>query len=245
MTLLNSQLELIEAIFVEHYPVELFSPIQHLRIYQHNIEANIINLLRDIYPLTVKLIGDDFFRQTAKEYMINYPSRSGNLHDYGEYFGLFLMGYQPLKDYPYISEVAQFEWNCHSIFFAADRPAANLQLLADIPSNQYHQLQFMLHPASCLMQYRYPLLSIIDLCKGEFDGTIDISAGGGNLLIFRKDFDMRLIALENDEYIFLSTLSETQSIETALERALHNNPHFELSKKLPIWISEKIIVDCF
>src|SRR3990167_4273996 len=236
----SSQLELIDAILSDHYHETLY-PTSHLCIYRNNILSGIIHALHDTYPLLVKLLGDDFFRQTAKDYYKHYPSRSGNLHEYGEYMSAFLANYQPVSHLPYLSEVAQFEWFCHTLFFAATPQASNMLSLTDISPDQYHKLHLVLHPVSQLMKCRSPLLQIIDLCNRELNETIDMHAGGVHVLIIRKELDISLMPLDENEFIFLSALIEHQSVAKALNLALQINPKFELDQKLPLWVENKII----
>lgn len=120
MSLQNLQAELAEAILANDPATTIVLPVEHLRIYQNNIESNLVKTLKNTYPLITKLLGDDFFQTTACHYIAYYPSRSGNLHDYGEYFSDFLAEHPPVKHLCYLAEVALFEWSCHTLFVAAD-----------------------------------------------------------------------------------------------------------------------------
>src|SRR3990167_10192357 len=94
----------------------------NLAIYRNNIFATLMHTLKATYPLTLVLLGKDFFAMAAREYIRQYPSRSGNLHDYGEYFGNFLATYQPVHELIYLAEVAEFEWAFHTIYHAPNHP---------------------------------------------------------------------------------------------------------------------------
>lgn len=245
MNLQNLQSELVECILNDEDNLDFILPAQNLIIYKNNVNANLISTLQDIYPLIEKLVGQDFFRVAAKEYSHHYPSRSSNLYDYGEYFSDFLAEYQPVKTLLYLAEVAKFEWLCHTLFFAADHSALKIQLLEGLPTEKYDHLHFTLHPASRLMKLHYPLLRIIDLCKGEIDETVDLHEGGGYLLIIRRDLDISLVTLTAAEFYFLHALQENETLSTALEQALRVDANFKLDEKLPVWIQDKTLVDCY
>ena len=66
-------------------------------------------------------------------------------------------------------------------------------------------------------------------------------AGGVHVLIIRKELDISLMPLDENEFIFLSALIEHQSVAKALNLALQINPKFELDQKLPLWVENKII----
>lgn len=245
MSLQNLQAEFFEVIFSNHQEINFVSQPQNMAVYQHNVISNLTNALFETYPLIAKLVGEDFFRMAAKEYIARYPSCSGNLHDYGEYFGDFLADYSPSKHLVYLNEIAQFEWACHLVFFSANPTPFNSQLLETIQSDQYDQLYFSLHPASRLMKCRYPIFRIIDLCKGEMDETIDLNEGGVCLLIIRRDLEISLMPLTTAEFIFLTAIQDNQSLSESLQKTLDVDTTFQLEVKLPEWIQNKTIVDCY
>lgn len=247
MTLQNLQAEFAESIFSDDPQVELLQPARHLIIYRNNISSNLIQALQHTYPLITQLVGVDFFRVAAKEYVERYPSRSGNLHDYGEYFKDFLAEYEPVKNLIYLVEVATFEWLCHSLTLAPDHALLNTALLESLSPDQYGELHFMLHPASHLYQFHFPILRIIELCQAhvENDEPLHLDTSLLNLLIIRRDLDIILAPLTAGEFTFLSALQQNKTLSLALEEAHRIDPHFKLDEKLPGWITDKTIVDCF
>lgn len=245
MTLQNLQSELAELMLANDTQTELVDPAFNIAIYHNNMTTNLVHALQDTYPLISQLVGNDFFRITAKEYIERYPSRSGNLHDYGQYFSDFLAEYQPVKTLHYLSEVAQFEWICHTLYFAANHSEFDTSDLAHLSPDAYGQLHFLLHPASQLMKFYYPIARIIDLCRGEIEGNIDINEGGAYMLIIRRESDIKLVSLSLAEFTFLTALHDSKPLSQALDMAMQLDSSFSLEEKLPSWIQDKTIVDCY
>lgn len=243
MLLQNLQAEIADAIVSDDHYTDVINPLQNISIYHNNVISSLINTLKEIYPLIVKLVGEDFFLLTAKEYIKKYPSRSGDLHTYGEYFSDFLAHYQPLKDLAYISEVAQFEWICHTLYFAASHDALNIRALENISPDQYDHLHLILHPASKVIKFYFPILKIIDLCKNEIKEINNINEGGVHLLIIRRELDISLVPLTAGEFTFLDMLQDNKTLSEALNTALMLDPTFNLESKLPLWAQDKTIVD--
>ncbi|MBV9575679.1 MAG: putative DNA-binding domain-containing protein, partial [Gammaproteobacteria bacterium] len=157
MSLQNLQAELAEHILTNEPTTENIFPSQHLLIYQNNRLSHLLNALEQTYTLILKLVGEDFFRAAAKAYINFYPARSGNLQDYGEYFGDFLSDYAPAQSLFYLSEIANFEWICHTLYFAADHAPFNVEVLNSFSIDEYQQLRFVLNPACCLMSLSIPI----------------------------------------------------------------------------------------
>ena len=243
MLLQNVQDEFAELIQSPDENATLFSPSENISIYRNNILSNLIQTLQDIYKMIAILVGEEFFRDTAKKYIHQYPSLSGNLHDYGEYFSDFLAEYAPVNHLPYLAEVAAFEWASHMLHFASDASSLDIKLLESVTPDQVHQLHFTLHPASSLIRFHYPILRIIDLCKGEIDEDINIDEGGINLLLIRRELEMMLVPLSHAEFTFLCALNNNETLGKAMDETILSYPDFKLEEHLPLWIQDKTIVD--
>lgn len=242
MSLQNLQIDFAELISNDQEAHLDFMPAKNILIYRNTILHHLISHLQNVYPLMVQLVGDDFFKIMAKEYIQRYPSRSGNLHDYGEYLSDFMIDYQPVKNLIYLPEVAIFEWICHGLYFAADHTPLDIRLLETFTPDQYDHLHVSLHPASCIKKFYHPILDIIDLCKGLRD-SLEIDSEGIVLLIARRHFEIVFETLNMGEYIFLQSISDHMSISKALTAALAIDPKFNLEEKLPHWIQTNLIVE--
>ena len=243
MHLQNLQLEFAESLFANAPQLDCILPAQNIRLYQQNVMIHLIQALRTTYPLILRLVGDDFFQLTARAYIKQYPSRSGDVNEYGEYFSDFLAEYQPVKELIYLAEVAQFEWTCHLLLSASSHAPMDLDILKKLQPEQYEQIHFYLHPASKVMKFYYPILRIIELCAGNIDDTIDLSEEGVNLLIIRRDLDISLVPLAVGEFTFLAALQENKSLAEALTSAIEVDATFVLDEKLSGWIQDQAIVD--
>ena len=57
-----------------------------LAIYRQTIFHSLHNALSTSYPVIGRLVGTEFFRFLAKQYIQQYPSVSGDLNRYGDAF---------------------------------------------------------------------------------------------------------------------------------------------------------------
>lgn len=145
MDLQTSQLEFIESLRLTDSPASA-----GLVIYKNNLSSVLVNTLKAIYPLTVKIVGEDFFNLLAENYFMQYPSRQSYLQHYGEYFSDFLKKFAPAAQLIYLPEVAQFEWACHQVFFAANL-ALQHTLSPEVLTADEAPKTLQLHPATRLL----------------------------------------------------------------------------------------------
>lgn len=246
MLLQNVQADFVEALLSKENQPELpVEPAGNLSIHRNNIFSCLTETLQNTYPLIHTLLGGDFFQMTAKEYIRQYPSRSGNLHDYGEYFADFLSEYPPVHHLIYLAEVAEFEWTCHHIYLAPDHPSFDLDTLKQYTTSQYEQIRFVLNPAAYLRKFHFPILKIIDLCVSDPETTVDLNSETTNLLIIRKELDIALVSLPTEDFIFLEAISSNYTLKDALYITQLSYPSYNLEDKLPGFVQDKIIVDCY
>lgn len=245
MWLPNLQADFVEALIANDQKADLVTPARNISVYHHHVGLSLMKAMENAYPLIRKLLGDDFFHMTAQEYIRQYPSRSGNLYDYGNYFSDFLAEYQPVHDLIYLSEVAEFEWASHVIYLAAEHAPFDAAALAQYTQEQYENLYFRLHPAAWLHKFHFPMLEIIDLCHSEQQERIDLHGSGVNLLVIRRDLDISLHALSQEDFLFLQALNENETLSQALQAAHTVCADYPLAEKLPAFIQNKIIVDCY
>jgi hypothetical protein len=189
---------------------------KRLAVYRNNVLHNLTEALRDLYPVVLRLTGEDWFRQAAHAYIYGHASRSGDLNDYGGEFADYLDGLQVVtEDLPYLPDVARLEWLVHEVFHAADAGPLDMKRLAAVPATAYGQLRFDLHPACRLMQSDYPLVRIWQANQPGYTGEewVNLEEGGAPLLVFRlADYTIGVKALDPATFGFLVALGERQSL---------------------------------
>src|SRR5450830_2078243 len=83
-------------------------------VYRNNVHGSLINALASAYPVTLQLVGDEFFRAMAGCYVQANPPSSPVISAYGATFSSFIQGFEPAASVPYLADVAR--WNaCGSV----------------------------------------------------------------------------------------------------------------------------------
>ena len=85
-----------------------------LQVYQEGYSARLASLLGETYEAVWRVLGDEEFFKTCLSYVACENSRSYNLSDYGENFPEYLR--LNCREFPWISDLAAFEWNFKNVF---------------------------------------------------------------------------------------------------------------------------------
>jgi hypothetical protein len=218
-----------------------------LDVYRNNVFGGLTQALRLTYPAIHVLVGEAFFNRMAEEYISEHASTSGDLTYFGSGFPVFLEGFSPVGDLPYLPDLAYLEWLCHLSYHAADHAPLALERLANLSPERYDCLRFRLHPACHCFASGYPIHQIWQICQPGHTGneTVDLSAGGVNLIVQRTGLRVMPQPVGHGEFALLEAFSLGQSFTEACAAALEAEPELDLAGSLQGFVAREIVVDFY
>ena len=236
------------------YPAQLSSLIAaselareaRIAIYTNNAREGFLSALAATFPVIERLAGQDWFRQTGREYMRRHPSRSGNLHFVGERFAAFLDDALRGTQYAYFADVARLEWAYQEVLIAADHPSFEIAALSSVSPDDYDSLVFRVHPALRLVESRYPVLGIWRANRpgaAEESPSISLDAGASRVLIIRREDHVELRELGAAEFALLAAFQNGATLGAAFEAAASTDESADLACLLGHVVQLQTLVD--
>lgn len=214
-------------------------------VYRNNYRGNLNDTLAGAYPVIEQLVGKDFFRLMTRRFIEQHPSRSGNLHCYGEQMAAFAAAFEPAQTLVYLPDVAALEWACHCAYFADDATMLDIGKLAQILSEQYPDLVLLTHPACHVVRSRYPIAAIWHAhqpgAPGDFH--IDLESGQCISLVVRKDDAVQVSELTEADAEWLSGIQAGIALGAATAATLERYPDFDLQAGLASLVSRGVFTD--
>jgi hypothetical protein len=237
------QVDVLDALFersetaCRHVADAALAPLRRLEVYRHSMFESLTAALQAVYPTVEQLVGEGFFRYASHRYIVDHPSRSGNLHDFGGELAQFLERFEPAAGVPYLADVARLEWAWHVVFHAdALEPMDAQQVLAQIastPDAMRARIAFRWQPAAALVGSRYPVLTIWRWHQSAEPGApIELDGGGEAALVIQDDGDVRIHPLAAAERALLAELSRGATLATAAAAALALDASLDLGAAL-------------
>lgn len=199
---------------------------RRLRLYRNNHVASLSDALAAVYPVVLSLVGEPCFRQCARQYLAAHPSRSGDIHDYGEHLGDLLERLPQVAGHPYLGDLARLEWAYHAVFQSRREVPLDLAALGAVAPADYPRLRFLFQPALRLIDSAYPVLQIWRLHQPDWAGeeTLRLEAGGERVLVTRAEREVVLAPLGVGEHALLQALAEGHALAEAVGRAQSLEP---------------------
>ncbi len=201
-------------------------------VYRNNVFASLIDLLGGRFPATAKLVGEEFFRAMAREYVETTPPNSAVLLLYGAEFPDFIGAFPPATSVPYLADVARLEWAWHQAYHAADaEPLSQDAFVALGPRIEEVVLSF--HPSASLVRSPYPVVTIWERTVGDHDDEpSQLPEGGEDALVLRPALEVTVRHLPPGGAAFIEALMAGAKMPVAASTALEQAPEFDLTANI-------------
>ena len=204
------------------YNLNQINNIEYLEIYANNIYIKLIKILKNIYPVIAKLVGEEFFTATAHAYILDYPPLTDYSIHFGSRFPCFLEKFKPAQHLAYLPDTARLDWAYYEVLYEKSESNIDFNKLVFILAKMAHsknahqtytQLKFSLKPAARLISSAFPIFEIRKLClKKELKNTEKIYLHKNNpqkIFISRTpSLNVIFEKLSEAEFAFLSAFQK-------------------------------------
>jgi hypothetical protein len=222
-----------DAVVVAHVAGDQSAAAARLGIYRNNLREGFIKALAIEYPVVEKLVGVEFFRQTALEFQLQFPSRRGDLTHVGEPFAEFLRARFGNGEYAWLPDIAALEWALQAVAVAPEVPGPALTQLADIAPHRFQDLVFEPNPSTRLVESAFPVVRIWQTNQPDAaPETVDLDAGGDRVLVRRRGGELEFVRLDAADFTFARMLARRTPLGLATDASLAVDPGFDLGRAL-------------
>jgi len=188
-----------------------------IAVYRASVRAGRHDALAATYPVVRRLVGDAFFREMARAYAVQSPSRSGDLHLFGATLADFIASDPHASGLPYLADVARLEWACHTSLHAADAAPFDAAALARIPAERQGAIRLRLDPSVRLVASPHPIVALWEANQPARDGTPDRLEGPDRALVWRDLATVRVRSLDTAEWELACALAAGATLEEAVD----------------------------
>lgn len=186
-----------------------------VRVYLNHFRVSLLEALAATFPVTRALVGEAFFAQTARAFLVFEPPRSPVLAEYGAGFPTFLAALPDLGGHNYLPDVAAFEWALNLAGWAADQ---DLLTAADLPEpEEAAKLALPLHGSAQRLSTPFPVAEIWHVHQPDAPAIqrIEMSGGAERLLVWRSGIEVCWRKLDAGEDRLLAELGNGAALGAA------------------------------
>ena len=197
-----------------------FDGPERLAIYRNNFLISLGEALKANFPVTLQLLGAEFFEQAARRFVLAHPPQRPCLFEYGAGFADYLRSLPQLATLPYVAEVARFEFARIAAFNAPAEAAVTPESLAGLLPAQLESLPIRRARHAQIVGVRAPVLALWQAHQAaEPDLTaIDMTARPHAVLVCRPEQALIYQELDLSAAAFLLAAEHQTSLGVAAAR---------------------------
>jgi hypothetical protein len=198
-----------------------FDGPERLAIYRNNFLLSLVEALKANFPVTLQLLGKDFFEQAARRFVLVQPPQRPCLFEYGAGFADHLRNLPQLATRPYIVDMARFEFARIAAYNAPVEPAVTPETLIGLSPEQLEALPIRRARHALVVAVRAPVLALWQAhqaAEPDF-ADIDMTARSQAMLVCRPDQALTYQELDLSVSAFLLAAESETSLGSAAARS--------------------------
>ncbi len=211
---------------------------RRFNVYRNNVIVSLVDAIAEGFPVVHKLVGDEFFRFMARQYVAENPPGSPLLFLYGKSFPKFVAGFSAAESVPYLADVARLEWARRESFHAADALPRDARCLAEFGADEFSLLAFDLIPSTRIVESGFPVQSIWEANVGTT--ATEMPDSGEDVLVARPEMEIQMRRLPPGGARFINALLDGTELGRAAGLA-GLVEGFELSSNIAIMLQARLI----
>lgn len=218
------------------------APTKRFAVYRNNVMVGLISALEARFPATRRIVGEEFFKASARVFAGAHPPHSPLMMTYGDEFPDFLATFESAAKVPYLADVTRIEAARTRAYHAADvRPLAASDL-AGVSAGAIGELRFALHPSLEIVRSVFPVVTIWAMNAGEMVLAPVAHWRGEDALILRPAFEVEVRRLPPGAAAFLQSLKSGEPLGEAAAVARQDSRSFDLAINLASLVSAGLAI---
>jgi hypothetical protein len=204
-----------------------------LNVYRNGYLKTCTDALAASYPVVGSLVGEDYFRSLARAYVEAHPPTTGTLVGYGSGFAEFLRARSNEHGLDYLADAAAIDAAWLASYFAKDEMALAPTDVESISAAgvDVSTIRVKLTPPTQLVSLHHHIVGTWVLIReqGALTSGVSLREGDNMAMVWRRDGQIHIRALEPGESAFLSTLAGVSTLEEAANSAFQADESFDLA----------------
>jgi len=215
-------------------PSRARTSVERLEVYGNAYFSRLLECMREFFPATVQVLGEDLFDQFAFAYLQRSPSGSYTLSRLADRFVPFLeetrdqfLATESASDGPaenwadFYVDLARLEWNIEQVF---DGPGVEHQSLftakdlAAVGKDRWPEARLI--PVVCLqiLAFQYPVNDYYSAFRKQQAPAIPAPAKS-YLVLTRRDYVVWRFAISEPQFDLLTAIAQGAPVGAAIARA--------------------------
>lgn len=219
-------------------------PGRRFAVYRNNVIVSLVDALADAFPVTLELVGEDFFRAMARVFAVAHPPRSRLMAFYGAEFPVFVEAFPPAAGIPYLADVARLAFLRVAAYHAADaEPLSVEEIAAALAATEaLPSLRVTLHPSLGVLPSRFAVASLWGAHQGLLALSGVVPGVPETALVMRRALAVDVLRIAPADGMFIAALRGGAALASAVGAAQEADPGFDPAGALGLLLQNGAVV---
>jgi hypothetical protein len=206
--------------------------LERISVYRNAYRIRLVESMEEDFPEVLQILGQSEFEKLTFAYLDRYPSRYWTLARVGENFARFIRSSTWVEQFPYLADLAKFEWLHIECSRALLSPPADFSHFSKIPIQEQMGMSLVLGRTVRFFSAPWDIPHLIESGQPVFQSV--------RTVIYQSKSSIHHQILSRGEWNFLRKIQRTQTIESLLN-SLSDSDTLRFSQWLADWTREGII----
>ncbi|HLG19205.1 MAG TPA: DNA-binding domain-containing protein [Bdellovibrionota bacterium] len=222
-----------------------FDHAERLSVYAEGFFARLHEALQESYELVYRVVGEEESYALIHDYLHDFTPRSYNITEAGASFPEFLERHSVRETFPYLPDLARFEWAIVRAFHSKTETPLNRAALQELSPEQWDRVRFSFQPAVSVISSPWP---IYDLWKARKKPDAEFPVPGKSdrrachIVVYRSQFDVMTLEIETGEAELLRLLMNGSALGYACAQSSGRRSPADVTKGFARWVQLGLIV---
>jgi hypothetical protein len=172
---------------------------ERVDIYANMYFYRLLDALKEDFPATRKVLGDNGFHNLVTGYLLEHPPTEPSIFYCGRYLSSFLRDHPLSADRPYLADLAALERSTVEVFHGPDADTLDADAMRAIPPAEWPALKLALHPAVQILDVKWRVAGLLRAVE-ENREWVPAEAGIAKIIVSRRNRRVLYRELEPIEY---------------------------------------------
>lgn len=213
-----------------------------LDIYHNNVFSVHIRTLRNEFPMVFAIMGELMARPMAQAYVeANLPC-TASLEEWGRGFPSFIQRYELAASWPYLAEIAAYEWAKHKAYCSPEEPLLTSEDMKKLIEPGKSEVIFSFQKSCQLMAFSHPLEEIISSLQEGHPHFTPQGQGSSYALIVKHEGVIKVFWLTPCLFAFVNRLMEGQDVDVAFAAAQVLDVEFDATQAFKFLLCNPLLL---
>ncbi len=213
-------------------------------IYANMYFYRILDALKEDFPATLAVLGDENFHNLVTGYILEYPPTDPSITHSGSHLADYLRDHPMREDAPFIADLAKLERATVEVFLGPDAAQLDPDALRAVAVEDWPAMKLKLHPSAQILALDWRVSDLLHTIEEHRPWTppnqdaIKTLVWRANARVFHRDLDpTEANALEAAQRSV--TFAEICDIVAAT--AVDQDPIAAMNQMLARWLSDSLL----